>query len=94
MEKAVGNPSVRHRGIVINFLPRKGYGFIRGENDEKIFVHYSDIRGKEFRTLIAGEEVEYSINIGSKGPQAVDVVRLNPPPNDDPIDPSADGRTW
>ena len=94
MEKAAGNPSVRHRGVVINFLPRKGFGFIRGEDDEKIFVHYSDIRSEEFRTLIAGEEVEYSIRIGVKGPQAVEVVRLNPPPDDDPVDPSADGRTW
>lgn len=94
MEKTAGNPPDRHRGIVINFLPRKGFGFIRGEDDEKIFVHYSDIRGKKFRTLIAGEEVEYSISIGVKGPQAVEVVRLNPPPDDDPVELEDSGRTW
>jgi len=84
----------RLRGVVINFLPRKGYGFIRGVNGERIFVHYSDIRGKSFRTLTTGEEVEFDIVDGPKGPQAVDVVRLNPPPNEEPPSLIDSGKTW
>ncbi len=80
--------------MVINFLPRKGYGFIRSAEGDRIFVHYSDIRGKAFRTLTAGEEVEFSIIDGPKGHQAVDVVRLNPPPDEEPPSGIDSGRTW
>jgi len=84
----------RFRGVVINFLPRKGYGFILLDNDVKVFVHYSDIIGKRFRTLTPGEEVESSLTLSTKGPQAVDVVRLDPPPDDEPLPPIDSGRTW
>jgi cold shock protein len=69
----------RIRGKVINFFSRKGYGFILGENGMKVFVHYSDIKGKDYRTLTAGEPVEYTVNQGQRGLQAVNVVRLDPP---------------
>ena len=88
------NNTKRHRGEVINFLPRKGFGFIRGEDGDKIFVHFSDIRGKQYRTLTNGEDVEYTITQGAKGPQATDVVRLNPPPEEEPLTPINPGRTW
>ena len=81
-------------GEVINFLPRKGFGFIRGDDGSKVFVHYSDIRGRKYRTLIEGERVEYSLIEGTKGPQAVDVLRLNPPSEEMPPQPIDPGRTW
>ena len=84
----------RHVGEVINFLTRKGYGFIRGEDGNKIFVHYSDIRGKDYRTLTSGEKVEFSLIQGPKGLQAVDVLRLNPPVEEEPVILTSDGRTW
>ena len=84
----------RFRGVVTNFLSRKGYGFIDSESGERLFVHYSDIRGKAYRTLIAGEEVEFSRVQGRKGMQAVDVERLNPPEVED-LPPLSDlDRTW
>ena len=84
----------RHRGVVTSFLPRKGYGFILGDDGSKLFVHYSDIRGRHYRTLIPGEEVEYVVRENSRGPQAVDHVRLNPPPDQEPPPPLDEGRTW
>ena len=85
--------SLRFKGVVVNFLPRRGYGFIMGEDGVKVFVHYSDIKGKSYRTLMQGEEVEYDCIQGPKGLQAVHVVRLNPPP-DVELPPLDSGRTW
>ncbi len=80
-------------GKVINFFSRKGYGFILGENGVKVFVHYSDIRGREYRTLTAGEPVEYAVQQGPKGIQAVDVVRLDPPETNE-LPSLIGGKTW
>jgi len=88
------NNTERQRGEVINFLPRKGYGFIRGNDGSNIFVHFSDIRGKLYRTLTIGEEVEYTVIQGAKGPQATDVVRLNPPPDEEIVILNNSLRTW
>jgi len=84
----------RLRGKVINFLSRKGYGFIQGEDGVKVFVHYSDIRSQSYRTLEVGEEVEFTRVQGLKGPQAVDVVRLNPPSGEEIPPPLVPDRTW
>ncbi len=64
-------------GMVRWFSPHKGYGFIQLPEGEDVFVHYSEIQGEGFKTLNEGEEVEFSIKEAPKGPQAVDVVRLN-----------------
>jgi len=84
----------RCHGVVTSFLPRKGYGFIRGDDGSKVFVHYSDIRGRQYRTLVIGEEVEYDVLMNRRGPQAVDVVRLNPPPDSETPSLLDEGRTW
>jgi CspA family cold shock protein len=67
----------RVTGLVRWFSSRKGYGFIQLPEGEDVFVHYSEIRGEGFKTLNEGEEVEFTIKEAPKGPQAVDVVRLN-----------------
>jgi CspA family cold shock protein len=67
----------RLTGLVRWFNPRKGYGFIQPSEGEDVFVHYSEIQGDGFRTLNEGEEVEFGVKEGPKGPQAVEVVRLN-----------------
>ncbi|RLA97662.1 MAG: cold-shock protein [Deltaproteobacteria bacterium] len=58
------------RGRVKWFNDKKGYGFIEREDGEDVFVHYTAIVGEGFRTLREGEEVEFEIVQGPKGPQA------------------------
>ena len=53
--------------------PEKGFGFIRQENGEDVFVHYSAISGEGYRTLTEGQEVEFDIVEGPKGKQAANV---------------------
>jgi len=84
----------RLEGVVVNFLSRKGYGFIMGDDGVKVFVHYSDIRGKRYRTLVSDERVEFTCVQGPKGPRAVDVVRLNPPPESDVESNEGERRSW
>ena len=62
-------------GVVKWFDPKKGYGFIEQQGGEDIFVHYSGIAGNGFRSLRAGEKVEFEISQGPRGPQAREVVR-------------------
>ena len=62
-------------GTVKWFNPEKGYGFIRQENGEDVFVHYSSIAGDGFKSLEEGQRVEFDIAPGRKGPQAVNVTK-------------------
>ncbi len=64
------------RGRVKWFNEKKGYGFIEQENGEDIFVHYTAIVGKGFKTLRQGQEVEFEVVMGPKGPQASKVTIL------------------
>jgi CspA family cold shock protein len=60
-------------GKVKWFNDSKGYGFIEVEGQDDVFVHYSGILGDGFRSLAEGDEVEFDIKAGSKGPSAVNV---------------------
>jgi CspA family cold shock protein len=62
-------------GHVKWFNPEKGFGFIRQENGEDVFVHYSAISGEGFRTLEEGQKVEFDITKGPKGLQASNVTK-------------------
>ena len=63
------------RGQVKWFNDTKGFGFITPEDGSKdIFVHFSAIRGAGFRTLEEGQQVEFSIADGAKGPSAANVT--------------------
>ncbi|MCW8193171.1 cold shock domain-containing protein [Proteobacteria bacterium 005FR1] len=65
----------RVTGTVKWFNNARGYGFIkRSDHDEDIFVHYKEIRGGGFRSLNAGQRVEFTIQTGEKGIQAKDVA--------------------
>ncbi|MDH3298791.1 MAG: cold-shock protein [Gemmatimonadota bacterium] len=64
------------RGKVKWFHDSKGYGFIETENDGEVFVHYSAITNEGFKTLAEGQEVEYELQDGDKGPRATNVVAL------------------
>ena len=62
-------------GKVKWFDPKKGYGFIIGEEGQDVFVHYSSIGGDGFRALKDGETVDYEMVQGDKGFQARNVNR-------------------
>ena len=64
------------RGRVKWFDAKKGYGFIERPGEEDVFVHYSAIQAEGFKTLDDGEEVEFDLVEGDRGPQATNVVRL------------------
>jgi len=68
--------SEREIGTVKWFNGSKGYGFIAREDAEDVFVHYSAIRGEGYKNLDEGQQVEFSVEQGAKGLQAVDVVAL------------------
>jgi cold shock protein len=64
------------QGKVKWFNPEKGYGFIEVEEGKDVFVHYSEIQDEGFKTLEEGQEVEFEIVEGNRGPQAANVVKL------------------
>lgn len=64
------------KGTVKWFNAEKGYGFIQVEGGDDVFVHFSAIQGEGFKTLDEGQEVEFDITQGNRGPQAANVVKL------------------
>lgn len=62
------------------FDSKKGYGFIKQAEGEDVFVHFSGIEAEGFKSLRAGEEVEFEISDGPKGPQAIHVVKTSSTP--------------
>ncbi|MBR3250401.1 MAG: cold-shock protein [Erysipelotrichaceae bacterium] len=63
-------------GKVKWFNAAKGYGFITGDDGKAVFVHFSAIQVDGYKTLDEGQAVEYEVNDGEKGPQAVDVKKI------------------
>ena len=66
---------MRITGKVKWFNNAKGYGFIEREGGNDVFVHFSAIQGSGFRTLEEGQQVEFEIVDGTKGPQAGNVTK-------------------
>lgn len=64
----------RKIGTVKWFNSTKGFGFIEVENENDVFVHYSEINATGFRSLDEGQRVEFTLVEGQKGPQAQNVV--------------------
>ncbi|MBO6179537.1 MAG: cold shock domain-containing protein [Selenomonadaceae bacterium] len=64
-------------GKVKWFSAEKGYGFIAREEGDDVFVHFSAIQSDGFKTLNEGEDVEFDITDGERGPQASNVTKLS-----------------
>ncbi len=64
------------KGTVKWFNNQKGYGFISDESGKDVFVHYSGLAGDGFKSLEDGQNVEFDVQDGAKGPQAVNVIKL------------------
>ena len=63
-------------GTVKWFNNEKGFGFITVDGGDDVFVHFSAIQGDGFKSLEEGQEVEFTIVEGARGPQAAEVTKL------------------
>ena len=69
----------RLKGTVKWFNNAKGYGFIGRDDGADVFVHYSAITSEGYKSLQEGDQVEFEITQGQKGPQAANVTRHRKP---------------
>lgn len=63
-------------GTVKWFNEAKGFGFIEQASGPDVFVHFSAISGSGFKTLTEGQQVQFTVTQGQKGPQAENVTPL------------------
>jgi len=63
-------------GTVKWFNEAKGFGFIQQANGPDVFAHFSAIAGNGFKTLAEGQQVEFRLTQGQKGPQAENIVAI------------------
>ncbi len=61
---------MREQGTVKWFNAAKGYGFIKRQSGEDVFVHFSAIQSEGYRSLDEGQTVEFEVTQGPKGLQA------------------------
>ena len=64
------------KGTVKWFNEANGFGFIEQSSGPDVFAHYSAIVGSGFKTLTEGQQVEFNVTQGQKGPQAENIVAL------------------
>lgn len=65
------------KGTVKWFNTEKGFGFLSGEGEQDVFVHFSAITGEGFKNLEEGQQVEFDVVEGPRGLQAANVVKLS-----------------
>lgn len=64
------------KGTVKWFNESKGYGFIEQESGPDVFAHFRAINGEGFKTLKEGQQVEFTVTQGAKGPQAENITAI------------------
>lgn len=64
------------KGTVKMFNKEKGYGFIRTEEGQDVFFHYSALQMDSYKTAEAGEAVEFEVRESERGPRAENIVKL------------------
>ncbi len=69
--------AAREKGTVKWFNNSKGFGFIRRDKGDDVFVHFKSISGSGYRSLEEGQRVEFSVTQGQKGLQAEEVTVIN-----------------
>jgi cold shock protein len=72
-----GSEVARMKGTVKWFNNAKGFGFIGREDGPDVFVHYSAISSEGYKSLQEGDQVEFEIVQGQKGPQADSVTKVS-----------------
>lgn len=65
------------KGTVKWFNTEKGFGFLSGEGEQDVFVHFTAITGDGFKNLDEGQQVEFDVVEGPRGLQAANVVKLS-----------------
>ncbi|HQR32175.1 MAG TPA: cold shock domain-containing protein [Blastocatellia bacterium] len=65
------------KGEVKWFNDSKGYGFITPESGPDVFVHHASILSEGFRSLSEGDQVQFEVVQGPKGPQATNVTKIS-----------------
>lgn len=70
-----GDFGLKEQGVVKWFNGAKGYGFIQRSTGEDVFVHFSAIQADGYRSLNEGEAVEFELQQGPKGLNAIEVTR-------------------
>ena len=63
-------------GVVKWFNANKGYGFIKREEGQDLFVHFSSINMQGYKTLTEGDKVSFEVEDTDRGPQAKNVVKV------------------
>jgi CspA family cold shock protein len=64
------------QGTIKWFNANKGYGFIKRDSGEDVFVHYNAIEGDGFKSLDEGDRVQFEVQQGPKGLQAANVQKV------------------
>jgi CspA family cold shock protein len=64
------------KGTVKWFNESKGFGFIEQQSGPDVFAHFSAIVGDGFKTLAEGQQVEFDVTDGQKGPQAENITAI------------------
>ena len=72
-----GMEQTRIKGTVKWFNNAKGFGFIGQDNGPDVFVHYSAVKSEGYKSLQEGDQVEFEVVQGQKGPQADSVTKLS-----------------
>ena len=84
-KRRAGDPATRNTVKVVIFLAQgtvkwfndaKGFGFVRMDDGKEVFVHYSAIVDKGFKSLAEGDTISFDVVEGPKGPQAANVVKV------------------